>query len=231
MRRATAPEIQLGMCVTSVYEGGFVGIQVDAFGEHESGVQPMEALHPYGFEGRPVDRDDSKAGCSAMYWWDGDDGHVIALGSSTHPDVFSELQKGSSRQYAAWGAYFHLDHANRRAHLYVPYDGGTKAHEVLVDTVANTISVSHGDGITSVVITDDRVTLRATRVDVEADDVRLAGGSKQVACVGDLVAVVIPALATAAGPVAAVNPLAVTSTGGTSAVGQIISGRSNVKAG
>lgn len=69
---------------------------------------------------------------------------------------------------------------------------------------------------------------------VDSPDVRLGseGGGKQVACVGDLVAVVVPNLSNGSGAcLPTVNPTAVTPSGDYIAAGQIISGRSNVKAG
>jgi hypothetical protein len=77
-------------------------------------------------------------------------------------------------------------------------------------------------------------TLKTPTFKVEADSIILGkGAGREVACVGDLVAVTVPQLlSTAPGnPTVPVPPTAVTATGGTVAAGQIISGRPNVKAG
>lgn len=77
------------------------------------------------------------------------------------------------------------------------------------------------------------VTLLVGTLDIQADTIKLGkGAGKQVACVGDLVAVTVPQLlsTTPGNPVVPVPPTAVTATGGYVAAGQIISGRPAVKA-
>jgi len=130
--RATVGEptiLHLGMCVVSEYDDdGFIGIQVDAFGENESGMDPFEALHPYGFEGRPLDRADSLEGSQAFYWRDGPEGHVMALGDGRGPQNLPQLSLGSSRQYNSAGAFLLLDTDAETLTAYTPYSGGSKAH-------------------------------------------------------------------------------------------------------
>lgn len=121
--------LQYGKCVVSEYDdAGFIGIQVDAFGELDSGATPFDALHPYGFEGRPLDRSDTLDGADALYWYDGDEGHVMALGDGRGASYLPQLVKGSSRQYNARGAFMLLDYDDETVTLYQPYDSGNKAH-------------------------------------------------------------------------------------------------------
>jgi hypothetical protein len=82
-------------------------------------------------------------------------------------------------------------------------------------------------------------TLKTPTFKVEADSILLGkGAGREVACVGDLVAVTVPQLLSAAPGSPCVpaiagtpNPAYVTASLGTVAAGQIISGRPNVKAG
>ncbi len=75
------------------------------------------------------------------------------------------------------------------------------------------------------IVTDGAVVL-------DSPDVRLGSeAGRQVACVGDLVAVVLPPMVAGPFPVAPVPSTAVTLAGGVLGSGQIISGRSTVKAG
>jgi hypothetical protein len=77
-------------------------------------------------------------------------------------------------------------------------------------------------------------TLKAPIFNAEADSIRLGkGAGREVACVGDLVAVTVPQLKDSVTnvPIAPVVPTLITATLGYVAAGQIISGRPNVKAG
>jgi hypothetical protein len=96
-------------------EDGFYGLQVDAYGEDESGVVPYEMHHLYGFLGRPTDPggdadgevDPAKAG-QVLYALEGGRGHAWPL---EDPRVLPRLpvcRPGESVMYAAPGQFIRL---------------------------------------------------------------------------------------------------------------------------
>jgi hypothetical protein len=155
------PSLQLGMCVTSVYDDdGFVGIQCDVFGEAESGMPPFDAVHPYGFEGRPLDRDAALAGAEALYWFDGPEGHVMPLGDSRGAGYLPQLSKGSSRQYSALGQFMLLDYDAETATLYTPFDSQTKAHVLTMGKDGNGkpyVGIVQSEGLALLMLEDSLV--------------------------------------------------------------------------
>src|SRR5690349_5153842 len=96
--------IDVGVVTLTEYDDeGFIGLGLDHFGEEKAGTQPIEAHHPYGFIGRPKDPDGDSAhptlGVTAMYWWQGDTGHAMALGDPRGNDSLPRLQKGETCWY------------------------------------------------------------------------------------------------------------------------------------
>jgi hypothetical protein len=82
------------------------------------------------------------------------------------------------------------------------------------------------------VLTDAPVQIEAQRVELVSPDVRLSDSAgREVACVGDFVAGYVRALSAApASPIVPVPPAVASPTGGVPFTGQIVSGRSKVKA-
>lgn len=103
------------------------------------------------------------------------------------------------------------------------------------ETVCEVWCKNNGDIVLEVLSPSAQIHIKsAGPVFIESPDVRLGSApGRPVACVGDLVAVSVPQLISAApgSPCVPVPPTAITPTGGYTAAGQIISGRSSVKAG
>jgi phage baseplate assembly protein gpV len=150
-------EWQLGSCTYSEYDvDGFLGIQVDGFGEDESGVPPYETWHPFGFVGRPLDPD-SDGSCAVLIFFDGDEGFTVAMSDSRAAALIPPVKKGGSSQYATPKALttrsFDVhDGDDGTKQIYIEYfDGGTlKAHVVTIGLDANGKAFCeflHGDGM------------------------------------------------------------------------------------
>ena len=98
----------IGVAMLSEYDAdGFIGIQVDAFGEEYSGVEPYEAHHTLGFVSRPRDPEvDSEgnpkpeASCTVLYGMEGPRGHAMLLGDPRSTAKLPKLKKGGAMFYA-----------------------------------------------------------------------------------------------------------------------------------
>ncbi len=117
-----------------------------------------------------------------------------------------------------------------RATLHVPRGDGEGVMQFEMDPVEETFTLRNGQS-TVVIDRDGKLTCSAPVIHVDSDDIRLAEGAKQIACVGDLVAVTCaPCLAGTAPVIPVTAPPGVTEAVAIPGVGQIISGRSKVKA-
>jgi hypothetical protein len=149
--------------------------------------------------------------------------------------IFPAPQPGTIALVGYGGGYLSLDDTPAKETeltLRVPYSSG-REHVIVLDPNLNTLTITHGDGA-SVTMTTDQVTVSApATVHVNAPTVLLGSSpGNPVACVADLVSVAVPAMTCNGVPVIPVNPLLVTAAAppGIMAVGQIISGRGGVQA-
>ena len=181
--------IELGVAVASVYDDdGFLGVQVDTHGEDDAGVPPFQALMPYGLIGRPLDPESDGEGSNVLFWDDGDLSHCIALNDPRVQSVAPQATKGSVGQCNAAGAFQLFDYDTETYTLYVPVDGGAKAHVITVgkdENGADYLGLVQCDGL-SITMLDDEIVIsnRAGNAYVQIDDsgiilngnVKLVGG-------------------------------------------------------
>lgn len=155
-------KFDLGVAMLSEYDAdGFIGIQVDLYGEQAASAPAFEGHHQYGFLSVPLDPEkDSTAqptanACSVLYGWEGSRGHVWLLGDPRVTTKLPKVVKGGSIQYGATGSFHVIDGKTGTQVLYVPYAFGpdgkpTKALtlQLNVDAVGQeNISIIHGDGM------------------------------------------------------------------------------------
>lgn len=122
------------------------------------------------------------------------------------------------------------DAANDKTRLRLVVPNGDDTWEMVYDPDTSTMTMTLG-GDVQVRATTGQLTLKAPVIHLDSDDIRNKGGSKAMACVGDLVAVTVtpmqagpyPCIPITVDPLTAVPPIAAPG------VGQIISGRSGVK--
>lgn len=127
----------LGVSMASAYDAdGFVGLQVDAFGEKRSGMSAIELHHAFGFASRPLDPANDNTGCSILYAYKGSEGFAWALNDPRLADKIPPLKKGGSAQYDSNGSFFSFDPETRTGTLYVPYAEG-KAHLLTIGNDSN----------------------------------------------------------------------------------------------
>lgn len=78
---------------------GFLGLQIDAYGDEKSGVPTFQQVHPGGVIHRPRDPDDSgRAG--TLYFWEGPQGFAFSVSDPRSVADLPELAKGSTCVYA-----------------------------------------------------------------------------------------------------------------------------------
>ena len=96
----------LGVATFTAYDDdGFIGVQIDAFGENESGMPPFEALHPYGFASRPDDPEEDGTGCAALYFYKGNQARAMFMHDPRPMELLPNIQKGESFQYSRYGSF------------------------------------------------------------------------------------------------------------------------------
>ncbi len=214
----------MGLCrFSEVEEGGFIGVQIDAHGEQESGVQTYELHHALGFAARPLDPEVDENGepipsaaCTILYALEGGQGHAIALGDPRSTLKLVPLRKGGAIFYCpAAGSYAlfeGLDPEGKKAPgtfaLSVPYGPENGRKSMLVscnvrDAGKEFIRIQHGNGATIDVRWDGAITITdATGNYLEVGkDGLIANGDMHVQ--GSLSA----GNATAARPLACAEPL------------------------
>lgn len=146
-----------GVCMGSEYaaagEGGFLTVQPDFYGEGDSGGAGGIVQHPYGFLGRPSDGD-GDGSCQALYFYEGDQLHVIPTQDSRTLAKLPALKKGGSAQYSSDGQFGSFDPETHTWTLYIPTDfddagTATKAHLLQIGKDTNgkrCITLLHADG-------------------------------------------------------------------------------------
>lgn len=161
---------------SDVDANGFIGIQFDAYGEEDSGLETVETHHTHGFRSRPRDPEVDASGaprfsCNVLVMWEGDESRVLAV--LEDPRWIKSLppeKKGGSTQYgvtkngAKAVSFAQFDGDTGGWTCYVPeFDGGgsvTGAYVITVDPTQRTIQLIHPEGF-SVMLTKDGIVQRA----------------------------------------------------------------------
>lgn len=193
-------EWDLGLSMLStVDKDGFIGIQVDAYGEEDSGVEPYESLFPLGFYARPLDpsKDDTgapdpKNACTILYAMEGGQGHAFPMGDPRLAKYLPKLKKGG----AMWacpipGAGYMLwdgrdPNGKRRAGSFtlgVRYAGKTALIAVDVGTPGEEfIRFAHGEGNSIELRADGSIVIMTksgeTWVSIKDDQIVLNGDTQ-----------------------------------------------------
>lgn len=159
---------------SEVDANGFIGIQFDAFGEEDSGVETVETHHPHGFRSRPRDPETDGDGaprfsCNLLVMWEGDEARILTV--LEDPRWIKSLppeKKGGSTQYGvtkngAKGVSFsQFDGDTGGYTLYVPEFTGSDvsgAYCITVDPEQRTIQLIHPEGF-AVMLTKDGIVMR-----------------------------------------------------------------------
>lgn len=116
---------------------GFVGIELDLFGEQEAGAPPAELHSPFGFLSRPLDPDvdadgNATLGCQALvadeggtrHAWLGSDPRIIPL--------LPSLKKGEALFYGAKGQFVRM-HEDGQISLFTTDDGTMNGNTIAME--------------------------------------------------------------------------------------------------
>lgn len=162
--------------LTEYDANGFLGVQVDAYGEADTdgkppGLPSVEAWHPYGAYGRPPDPDVDDGGnikfsCATVTLWEGkSEAYALFLNDPRVQPKLPLLPKGGSATYGADGSFASFNPDTHTWTLYIPYefDGSgtaTKAHVVTVGKDGNgkpIVEMAHGNGQAITMLGDNLV--------------------------------------------------------------------------
>lgn len=129
--------LQIGIATFSEIDGdGFVGVQVDGYGEEKSGLPPFELHHPYGFASRPLDPDADGTGCAALYGIEGNRGFAWLAHDPRQATVLPALRKGESIQYGPKGQFIRC-HEDGSISLCTFHEGDSEAHTIFAKLDVN----------------------------------------------------------------------------------------------
>lgn len=147
----------IGVALLSTYDDDkFLGIQVDAFGEEQSGVVPYEAHSPHGIISRPHDPTEDGA-CQVLYAMEAGRGHAWVQSDPRVIPLLPPIKKGGFAFYGGnikGPAFTNIDGETNSMTTYVPYRfdaSGTPQKAMLFDINVNiegneAISLIHGSG-------------------------------------------------------------------------------------
>lgn len=165
--------------LTEVDADGFISIQIDAYGEQDSGVAAYEAHAPLGYYARPLDPTKDENGepkpeesCTVLYALEGGRGHAWAQGDPRLTKKLPKLRKGgtmwgcpASGGYALWEG---LDPAKtspkREGTFILAAKYGAKAHSISLNVREDGkefIRIQHGDGATIDMLPSGSVTIKS----------------------------------------------------------------------
>lgn len=121
----------LGTATSSQYDSdGFQAVQVDAFGEQDSGMPAAQQSHWYGFAARPLDPDDGGLGCQVLYAYQGEQHFAWVANDPRLQSKIPTLQKGGACVYDSHGSYWLFNPDDKTVRLVVPGDSGNSTLEV-----------------------------------------------------------------------------------------------------
>lgn len=116
---------------------GFVGVQLDLYGEQEAGGPPAELHSPYGFLSRPLDPDtdadgNATLGCQALVADEGGTRHAWLGSDPRIIPILPSLKKGESLLYGPKGQFVRM-HADGRVSLFTTDDGTMTGNTVAME--------------------------------------------------------------------------------------------------
>lgn len=122
-------------------DNGFLGIQIDAYGEDKSGVGALEAINVLGLYSRPLDpqQDDSGDTGFASYTvtlWEGNDALAVPFSDPRSIPGFPQLQKGETIIYASAFNFVRL-HADGRISTMCTTDGTANGEVIAFEVGPN----------------------------------------------------------------------------------------------
>lgn len=163
-------EWDIGVAVFSEYnKDSFPTVQINAYGEQQSGVPPYEQHSPHGMISRPHDPETDGAGtpiigCTVLYALDGGQGHAWVQSDPRIIPLLPQIEKGG---YCSYGgllknpSFHNVDGLTGSQTIYVPYkienDVASKCMtiEINVDTDGEeSISIIHGSGAALTIVED-----------------------------------------------------------------------------
>jgi hypothetical protein len=187
----------IGISLLSEYdENGFLGIQIDAYGEGKAGVQAYESHGVGGFLYRPCDPELDSDGnpvpstaAQVLYALEGGRGHAWCLNDPKSVARLPRLKKSGSIQFGNRGYSFHVINGETGSHfIYVPYgfdakgENPTKSCSITVnvdDPSSPFLSFVLGDG-TALTLQDGTATIKSASgkswVAVSDDGTDVSGG-------------------------------------------------------
>jgi hypothetical protein len=132
-------ELDFGLIVaTEIDDSGWIGLQIDAYGEKKASVSPGEPCFPCGLIAAPHDPDLDvegvpipSAACGAMYGYDGSDLQVWPLVDPRDVAALPHLEKGGRLFYGG----------RKGAPSYVRINGDTGAMSIVVPSSAASVVV------------------------------------------------------------------------------------------
>lgn len=177
-------KFDLGIATLSTYdEDGYPTVQIDAYGEENSGVAPYEHHSPHGLLTRCHDpeTDDTgnpTVGCAVLYGLEGGRGHAWLCSDPRIIPLLPPLRKGGLCAYGGKKlnpSFYNIDGETGSQTFYVPYKivngTATKAMsiEINVDEEGEeSISIVHGSGAALTIIEsggETSVTIRNSKGD------------------------------------------------------------------
>lgn len=160
----------IGVAMLTTYdEDGFPVVQVDAFGEENSGVVPYEQHSQFGIISRPHDPADGR-GCQVLYAMEAGRGHAWVLSDPRVIPLLPPIDKGGSCIYGGnikAPTFFNIDGVTNSVMLYVPYDldddgvpQKAMSFSISVDNKGEeVITIAHGEG-TAIILNKDSAILK-----------------------------------------------------------------------
>jgi hypothetical protein len=155
-------EFDIGIARLTEYNADkFPVVQIDAYGEEQSGVAPYEVHSPQGLISRcfdpQVDGDGtSMLGCTVLYALDGGQGHAWIQSDPRVIPLLPPMKKGGTCLYGGTiknPSFHNIDGETGSQTIYVPYkfvnDVATKSMTISVnvdDEDKESISILHGSG-------------------------------------------------------------------------------------
>lgn len=163
-------EFDIGTARLTEYDKNkFPTVQIDAYGEGQSGVAPYELHSPHGLISRCHDPEvdpggTATLGCPVLYGLDGGQGHAWLQADPRIIPLLPPIKKGGTCSYGGKiknPSFYNIDGDTGSQTIYIPYgivnDVATKAMSIHIDVDEEgqeSIAIVHGSGA-AVIIAED----------------------------------------------------------------------------